>query len=62
MFENVLEKVMKGPNWSSAVAGFEEHMKEEDEVRVEWQNGKYQMYVPLLLLQGYFEDYESLLI
>ena len=37
-----LEKEVRGSNWKSAVAGFEQDMKEEDEVRVDWSNGKYE--------------------
>ena len=33
---------MKGPNWKSDVVAFAQHMKEEDEVIINWQQGKHE--------------------
>ena len=40
--EKGLEKDANGSDGSPAAAGFEQYMKEEDEVRVDWQNGKHE--------------------
>ena len=37
--ERAIAKEIKGPNWKSDVLGFEQHMKEEDEARTNWQRG-----------------------
>ena len=33
---------MKGKTWEEDKKGFEQHMKEEDEVRVNWKAGKFE--------------------
>ena len=41
-FENVLEEEIKGANWESEVKGFEQHMQEGEEIRIDWENGKFE--------------------
>ena len=40
--EIALEKEIKGKNWKQEAVEFEQHMLEEDEVRVKWQTGKFE--------------------
>lgn len=40
--EKTTEKEIRGPDWKSNVLGFEQHMREEDEVRINWQEGSHE--------------------
>ena len=40
--EKILEDEIKGADWDSEVKGFEQHMKEEEEVRLDWTSGKFE--------------------
>ena len=39
--ERVLEDEVKGASWEQDMKGSEQHMKEEEEVRLDWSNGKF---------------------
>ena len=39
--EKVLEEEIRGDSWNNKVRGFEQHMLEESEVRVDWMAGKF---------------------
>ena len=36
------KKEIRGDNWERDKRGFEQHMLEEDQVRVDWMNGKFE--------------------
>ena len=38
--EKVLEAEVKGKSWEQDMKGFEQHMQEESEVRLDWKDGK----------------------
>ena len=40
--EELLEDEVKGRSWRQEVVGFEQHMLEENEVRVNWQTGSFE--------------------
>ena len=40
--ERLLEDEVKDRSWNQEVRGFEQHMLEENEVRVNWQTGKFE--------------------
>ena len=37
-----LEKEVKGKNWEADRRGFEQHMREEEEIRVSWNTGGFE--------------------
>ena len=37
-----IEKEIKGDDWERDERGFEQHMLEENQVRVDWKNGKFE--------------------
>ena len=37
-----LDKQVRGKNWEADRRGFEQHMKEEEEIRVSWNTGKFE--------------------
>ena len=38
-----LEKEIKGTNWGKDKRGFQQHMMEEDDVRLDWKTGKFEV-------------------
>ena len=40
--EKLLEDEIRGDNWDYDARGFEQHMLEEDDVRVNWKTGKFE--------------------
>ena len=38
----MLEAEVRGPNWEHDIKGFEQHMQEEGEVRLNWNAGKFE--------------------